>query len=65
MTAREQELQRQLDHALDRIARLESRQAVVVRAPEPTPYEKFIATGKTHRDWLRYRRQVAGMQNHY
>lgn len=64
-TKREQELQRQLDEALDRIARLEKRPQVVVTAHEATPYEQFIASGKTHRDWVRRERQIAHMQNHY
>ena len=65
-TKREQELQRQLDEALDRIARLEKqRPQVVVTAREPTPYEQFIASGKTHRDWVKRERQIAHMQNHY
>ena len=65
-TKREQELRRQLEEALDRIARLEKQPPqVVVEAPYRTPYERFIAEGNTHRDWLKRQRRVAQMQNHY
>ena len=65
-TKREQELQRQLDEALDRIAGLErQRPQVAVGERAPTPYEQFIAGGKTHRDWVKRERRIAHMQNHY
>lgn len=60
-----QELQSKLDEALDRIARLENqRPQIIVTAPEATPYEQFIARGKTHREWIKRERQIAHMQNH-
>ncbi|MCF8478107.1 MAG: hypothetical protein K9G60_13850 [Pseudolabrys sp.] len=63
---RGQGLQRHLDDALARIARLESeRLHVVVVAAQRTPYEKFIADGHTDRDWRRRQRRIAHMQNHY